>query len=964
MTVLLPYLVSMGVEACISLKRIGDFLLSDEKTLSPHLIYEPIMETNSKLTSDKVNKQQRQPCLELENICAKWSGASSNALNNISVNLSPGQLAIICGPVASGKTSLLMALLNELPIQSGLAKVRGTISYASQQAWIFSGTVRDNILFGSDYNRERYWTVVKVCSLSRDIELFDNGDTTYISDNGNSLSGGQKARISLARCLYKDCDIYLLDDPLSAVDSHVADHIFNEAIKDFLGSKAVIFATHQLQFLEHCDRVLAIDQGYCKAVCSYRELKSKNFEYLNKIGTNNTGVVAPNSEKSVKTTASSALVPPKEHLETKAKMPPMHQINNNNLESSTPSNYGSTVDCNVTSCKGMKRESSCDLSVDTVTHDSNNIKSNIELVLSNETKLVSLGGLSNIEKPPLSIEGISEQKSTNRQLNQPDEETMSREFGSARVLWDFYTGKSMLDFFTVFIAFLISQLVFTLIDVYLTVWTIVEQERDRRVTVSIGAPHTMHYIGLDNDTIDPIIISGQQVAAHEPINNMTGLYRPFYRLMKDFDSEQQAIVYTCLIMILLMVCCLKSSLFYRMCTNAARLLYKRLFNSALFAQVAFFDKNPIGRFLNRATRDMGLVDELMPVTSYSAFELMLQWLTSVILVTAIDSTLLAPATIIVLMFIIIHRVYVPPLKDIQRLENMCKSPILSHLSTSINGLAIIRSTAGAELNFEQIFMRHLDQHSSVFILFIGCNRWIAVVLDWINCAFVVTITLYAIISQIEGPSAGLLITSGILLCGLAQHGALKLASTESLATSIERINEYCRLPQEENRDNNNIGKKRKKKSNNRHGNRNWTPSSGRVEFKSVDLYYNKLERPVLNDLTLTIESGEKIGVVGRTGAGKSSILTVLFRLYDYDGSILIDNMDIKQLNLQDLRSNLSIIPQDPILFSNTVRYNIDPFNIYDDNSIWQALEYAQLKEAIMSMEHGLESHLNASGNQS
>lgn len=171
----------------------------------------------------------RYPYLRVHNLVAKWNqNETQTALNDISIDLKPGDLLAVIGPVGAGKSSLLMALLKELPLLSGRIEVEGRLSYASQQAWCFNDSVRNNILFGSEYVADKYAKVLESCALTRDLRMMPFGDQTLVGEKGVQLSGGQKARITLARAVYRSADIVLMDDPLSAVDASVAKHIFDK----------------------------------------------------------------------------------------------------------------------------------------------------------------------------------------------------------------------------------------------------------------------------------------------------------------------------------------------------------------------------------------------------------------------------------------------------------------------------------------------------------------------------------------------------------------------------------------------------------------------------------------------------------------------------------------------------------------------------------------------------------------
>ena len=211
-----------------------------------------------------------EPQVLLNNISCFWSNTLDRpSLKDISLKVTNGQLVGITGPVGSGKTSLLMAIVGELPISSGRSSCYGTIAYLSQVPWVFSGTLRENILFGKDFDKKKYDTIIQVCDLKTDLDCFPKGDLTEVGQRGVILSGGQRARVSLARGIYSDADIYLLDDPLSAVDAAVGKNLFNRCIKGFLANRIRILVSHQLQFLKQTDYVIVLDNGTIAQECKH-----------------------------------------------------------------------------------------------------------------------------------------------------------------------------------------------------------------------------------------------------------------------------------------------------------------------------------------------------------------------------------------------------------------------------------------------------------------------------------------------------------------------------------------------------------------------------------------------------------------------------------------------------------------------------------------------------------------------
>jgi ATP-binding cassette, subfamily C (CFTR/MRP), member 4 len=315
MTIFFPQGIGQLAETIVSVRRIEKYVLYDEiKNKKQAMSENADIEENSRadlneltisgseqltITKNVVEKEFFEKANEeteknengssthlsetgvmVQNLKAKWNTESTEyTLNDVNLHVQPGTLVAVIGPVGSGKTSLLQTILGELPPESGSITVNGVISYASQEPWLFSATVRQNILFGLPMQRDRYREVVRKCALERDFQLFTHGDKTIVGERGVSLSGGQKARISLARAVYRRAAVYLLDDPLSAVDSHVGRHLFDKCMRDYLRGKIVILVTHQLQYLQHADQIVILEHGRVKAVGTYDSLRESGLDF-------------------------------------------------------------------------------------------------------------------------------------------------------------------------------------------------------------------------------------------------------------------------------------------------------------------------------------------------------------------------------------------------------------------------------------------------------------------------------------------------------------------------------------------------------------------------------------------------------------------------------------------------------------------------------------------------------------
>lgn len=283
MTVFFPQGIGQVAEANVSINRLNKFLLYEENSvLSLHKdLGKKKGDVVSKIEEGKVEEYSSSDLgIFIKGATAKWSEVSTeNTLSNLNITVQPGRLVAVIGPVGSGKTSLFHAILKELPLREGSIEVKGKVSYASQEPWLFAGSVRQNILFGLPMDKQRYRTVVKKCALERDFTLFPYGDKTVVGERGVSLSGGQRARINLARAVYKQADIYLLDDPLSAVDTHVGKQLFDDCVTGYLRDKTVILITHQLQYLKEVDQIVILEGGDMKAMGSYRELQDSGLDF-------------------------------------------------------------------------------------------------------------------------------------------------------------------------------------------------------------------------------------------------------------------------------------------------------------------------------------------------------------------------------------------------------------------------------------------------------------------------------------------------------------------------------------------------------------------------------------------------------------------------------------------------------------------------------------------------------------
>lgn len=790
--------------------------------------------------------------VRLKHATAKWIHTHpENTLTDLSLTIKPGKIIAVIGPVGAGKSSLLHVLLRELPLLSGTVHVGGNVSYASQEPWLFAGSVRQNILFGQPMDRPRYNTVVRRCALDRDFALFPHGDKTIVGERGVSLSGGQRARISLARAVYKRADIYLLDDPLSAVDAHVGRHLFESCLIGYLRNTTRILVTHQLQFLRDVDQIIILKNGAIAA--------AGNFDTLSASGLDFATLLARDQEE----------------------------------EKPTP-------DPNTT-----------DPDTDSVLQGS-------------------------FRKRQMSIHSVSSVDNLTATAP-PAGEAEARSAGAVggRVYAAYLraAGHTALVLLMLMVATL-AQLLGSASDWWTSYWVNLEESHPVQTVAA-----------LQNTNMNSTI-------ALQAANNISErLVQNAYYESAGLSRYDCIYIYTGMVIALVVVSLLRSFMFFTMAMRASTRLHNNMFSAITRAPMRFFHVNPSGRILNRFSKDMGAVDEVLPSALLDVLQIGLSLIGIVVVVAIVNYWLLVPTVAIGFVFYGLRIFYLSSSRSIKRLEGVTRSPVFSHLNASLQGITTIRAFGAQEALIRE-FDNHQDLHSSAWYLFIASSRAFGFWLDLVCVVYIAMVTMsFLVFGQSEyGGNVGLAITQAMGLTGMFQWGMRQSTELENQMTSVERIQEYSNIESEPP-----LQSEPEKKPP-----PSW-PEAGRIEFKHVFLYYAPSDPAVLNDLSFVVQPKEKVGIVGRTGAGKSSLINALFRLATIEGEIIIDGRETSQLGLHELRSQLSIIPQEPVLFSGTMRHNLDPFDEYPDQVLWRALEEVELKEAVTELPAGLSSRMSEGG---
>ncbi|XP_060989161.1 ATP-binding cassette sub-family C member 4-like isoform X1 [Dama dama] len=795
-TLYFPMAVEKVSEAIVSIQRIENFLLLDE-----------IPQLNPQLPSDG------ETIVDVDDFTASWDKKSGTpTLQDLFFAATPGELLAVVGPVGAGKSSLLHAVLGELPPSHGQVSVHGRIAYVSQQPWVFSGTVRSNILFGKKYEKDRYEEVIKACALGEDLQLLEDEDQTVIGERGTLLSEGQKAQVSLARAMYQDADIYLLDDPFSAVDVEVSRHLFEQCICQALREKITILVTHQWQYLKAASWILILKGGRIVQCGTYIELLKSgvDFDFL---------------------------------------------------------------------LKRNEEEPSPDLESST---------------LKNQSRPLMRGAAPELQD----TESIA--------VTFPLEDRLEGKVG-IKTYNDYFTAGAQW-FIIIFLILLniAAQVAYILQDWWLAYWA----------------------------------------------NLQSALYFGVYEkgeisVMLDLNWYLQ--VYSGLTFSTILFGITRSLLIFYILVNSSQTLHNKILWSVLRAPVLFFYRNPIGRILNRFLKDIGHMDDSLPLIFQDFIQTFLLVIGVVGVMVAAIPWIAIPVIPLGIIFFVLWWYFLRTSRDVKRLECTTRSPVFSHLVSSLRGLWTIRAYK-AEEKFQELFDAYQDLHSEAWFLLLTTSRWLAVYLD-IVCAIFVTVVAFGaliLVETLDLGQVGLVLSLTLTLTGMFQWCVRQSAEVENMMISVERVIEYTDLEKEV------LWKYIYRPP------PSW-PHGGEIIFDYINFRYSLSGPLVLKNLGAHIGQREKLGIVGRTGSGKSSLIAALFRLSEPEGDIKIDGIRTTSIGLHDLRKKMSVVSQEPVLFTGTVRKNLDPFNEYSEEELWNALEEVQLKEAIKDLPSEMYTELAESG---
>ncbi len=783
---MLPDVAAAAVEANVSLKRIEDFLKLPELALPER--------------SGTIGG------IEIKGASWEWS-PGVDAVRGVHLCVPAQNLIAIVGEVGSGKSAFLQGVLGELPLVRGEVKIGGSVAYVPQQAWIQNGSVQNNILFGLPMDRQRYDRILRASGLKDDLLEFTDGDQTEIGERGINLSGGQKQRISLARAAYADADIYLLDDPLSALDSRVGAQVFDDLILGVLGEKTRILVSHRLEFVDAADRVLVFQNGRIAEQGGARELLAQAGIFASLWSVHHDGALEEIATTPVQTLSTAAV----------------------HAEPDLPKDLG--------------------------------------------------------EDGPIADSAA-----------QPARQLISDE---------------------------------------------------ERFSGVVSPEIYYRYIKLFAPWATLILLAGIFV-----LKEAFGVGSDGWLAWWSTHERMSALHFVLGFAILGLGACgaifLRSLIIFLRGLSAGRTLHNTLLAAVLRAPMNFFEENPVGRILNRFSRDMEAIDLTIPRTVHEVAGCIFTILTTLVVIIAVGPAALLSLVPVVYLYFMVQSYYRPAAREGQRLDSITRSPIFAQFSETLVGVSVIRAF-GAMHRFETAMLHSLETNARAFYTIVAANRWLGTRIETLGAGVVGSAAFAAVYlhSSRHLGFTSLAVTYALTVTGTMNWAIRMFSQLESNMNSIERVGYYSDL--------------RPERWEGQSAPDQW-PYRGDIQIENLELRYRPELPAVIQNLSARIVAGEKIGVVGRTGSGKSSLLLGLYRILEpSSGRVLIDDIDVSTLSLTDARQALAIIPQDPVLFRGTVRKNLDPFGAASDEELWQVLSRSHLESTIRNIPGMLDGPVSEGG---
>ncbi|XP_063783292.1 cystic fibrosis transmembrane conductance regulator [Pseudophryne corroboree] len=973
-----PWAVQTWYDSMGVINKIQDFLQKEEfKSLEYNLTTtEVVMENVTASWDEGIGEAFGKAMLENGGSPSKedpnlfFSNLSLHftpVLSNINFNLDKGELLTVAGSTGSGKTSLLMMIMGELEPSSGKIKHSGRISFSPQVSWIMPGTIKENIVFGVSYDQYRYLSVIKACQLEEDISKFPEKDNTVLGEGGITLSGGQRARISLARAVYKDADLYLLDSPFSYLDLFTEKEIFESCICKLMANKTRILVTSKLEQLKKADKILLLHEGSCYFYGTFAELQEQRPDFssqlmgfdsfdhfsaerrnsiltetLRRFSIDNDPVAVRNEvrNKSFKQAADfidkrkNSIInarkssrkfsimqkaqpqmggieeeSPTEPGERKLSLVPDSEQGEAILPRSNILNTGLTF-------QGRRRQSVLNLMTGTSVNQSQSAFRRGSAAI----RKLSVAPQSKLS-PELDIYGRrSSQDSVMEISEEINEEDLKECFlddtdsATPTTTWNTYFRYVTAH----------KSLIFILLLVLLIFLAEVAASLAGLLLISENNPE-------NNRTTN-----GNQSSKAAIIVTTTSSYYVFYIYVGVADSLLAMGIFRGLPLVHGLI-------------SVSKVLHQKMLHAVLHAPMSAFNSMRAGRILNRFSKDTAILDDLLPLTIFDFIQLILIVIGSITVVSILEPYIFLATVPVIIAFILLRSYFLHTSQQLKQLESEARSPIFTHLITSLRGLWTLRAF-GRQPYFETLFHKALNVHTANWFLYLSTLRWFQMTIEMIFVIFFCAVAFISIATSGAGKEkVGIVLTLAMNIMNTLQWAVNSSIDVDSLMRSVSRIFNFIDIPREDMSQDNSKKDKLSEvliiENDYTKKDPGW-PSGGQMTVKDLSAKYVDGGHAVLENISFLISPGQRVGLLGRTGSGKSTLLSAFLRLLSTQGDIIIDGVSWQSLPLQKWRKAFGVVPQKVFIFSGTIRKNLDPYGKYSDEEIWKVAEEVGLKSII------------------
>uniref|UniRef100_A0AAY4EVL3 Cystic fibrosis transmembrane conductance regulator n=1 Tax=Denticeps clupeoides TaxID=299321 RepID=A0AAY4EVL3_9TELE len=991
----LPASIQMWYDTVTLLRKIEDFLSKEEYKV---LEYNPTatgMELVNVTASwdegigelfDKIrreNKDQENGQLNGDSGLFFTNLYVTPVLRKISLRLEKGEMLALAGSTGSGKSSLLMTIMGELVPSEGMIKHSGRISYSPQMAWIMPGTIRDNILFGLAYNEYRYKSVIKACQLEQDLAALPDSDKTNMAEGGLNLSGGQKARVALARAVYRDADVYLLDAPFTHLDIATEKEIFERCLCKLMASKTRVVITSKLEHLKRADKILLLHNGDSFFYGTFSELQARRPDFSSLIlgmeaydsidAERRSSILSETLRRvSVDETAGHRAERPSfrqqtAYSELRDERRPSILLNPLTLAARKLSFISSAATGAAGSEEEIRRPTERKLSIMPENELVDECFSGGDVYHSHGVHVAGQRRQSVLDFITNSQVGGRRdtfQSSFRRKMSVLPQSELASELDiysrrlSTESLHDFnedmegeqieacFEDQQVEDVFettnwSTYVRYICTNknLIYVLIFIFILFAAEVRSHVEEHQWFGFNATLQKNTSSVGQS--GPVIITP------------TSIYYIIYIYVATSES------------ILALGFMRGLPLVHTMISVSVK-LHEKMLSSVLRAPMSVLNTMKTGRIMNRFTKDMGTIDDMLPLLMFDLIQLFLIVIGCLLVVTIMRPYIYIAATPLAIIFILMRKYFLRTGQQLKQLETEARSPIFSHLIVSMKGLWTIRAFE-RQAYFEGQFQKALDTHTATWFLYLSTLRWFLLRSDIVFTLFF-TLSAWIAVGTTKDPhvgEVGIIVTMAMLINGTFQWCVVTSIAVDGMMRSVDRVFRFIDLPSEEPEPDAAAGRRSKKSDlviENPDACRgdNW-PSCGQMDVQNLTVRYTEAGTAILKDLSFRVEGGQKLGLLGRTGSGKSTLFNGLMRLAHTDGEISVDGASWSNMALRDWRRLFGIVPQKVFIFTGTFRMNLDPYGRHSDEDLWKVTEEVGLKSVIEQFPDKLDFQLEYGG---